>query len=118
MYNMGDLSKIAPLEITEEAQNKLLYVKLNKNVPKSQRLRVRSKVNLQLGILGFDMGFDESSDEGDGIYQVGPIEIILDNATAYHLMGSTLEIDAEGNFSFKHHESLEGFDPTEEIVFN
>ena len=111
-------SKIAPLEITEQAQDKLLYVKLDKNVPKGQRLRVRSKANLILGILGFDMGFDAKEHEGDGIYQVGPIERILDNETAYHLIGSTLDLGADGDFMFKHLETSEGYDPDEGIVFN
>lgn len=118
MFNMVVRSKLSPLMVTEEAQSKLLFVRLNKNIPKEQRLRVQSTENAQLGILGFHMLFDEKTNEGDGIYDIGPLELILDNNTAHHLVGSTLAIGDDGDFTFIHLETYGDNVESENIVYN
>lgn len=99
---MTQTGENAPLSITNKALQRLKVVKLDKNVAAEKRLRVRSRADERLGILGFDMFFDKDAGDKDMVYRVNGIELVLDLATAYHLVGSTLDVDKKGEFMFKH----------------
>ena len=71
-------------------------------MPENHRLRVKSRVNPLFGVMDFDLFFDESVTEQDMLYKCSDIEFILDNDTAYNLIGSKLMVDDNGEFEFKH----------------
>ena len=111
-------AKKSPLSITKKAQEFLCTVKVTKKIPVKHRLRVRSHVNEMIGILGFDMSFDDKKVDGDMVYKVNGIELILDRDTAYHLVGSILDLDKKGELSFKHLDIIDNFQGAENIVYN
>lgn len=115
---MAQTGENAPLSITNKAMKRLKVVKLDQNVTPERRLRVRSRANEKLGILGFDMYFDHSEKDSDMVYKVKGIELILDLATAYYLIGSTLDVDKKGEFMFKHMELNEQSLDVDEIQYN
>ena len=115
---MVEMSKTSPLTISSGALERILFTKVEQKVPKEQRLRVRSTTNELLGVVAFDMHFDDETTDKDGVYQVGGLQLILDNNTAYRLIGSTLDITDEGDFEFNHLQSDEAFDPSRGIVYN
>ena len=109
---------ISPLEITKDAQQHIFETRLSNEVPDGYRLRVESQVNQVLGLLGFKMSFDAETKKTDRIYKLTTLELVLDNETAYHLVGSTLDIDGDGELLFKHLDTTESFQDVSDIVFN
>lgn len=115
---MAQTGENAPLSITNKAMKRLAVVKVDQNVVSGRRLRVRSRANEKLGILGFDMYFDKDESDNDMVYNVKGIELILDLATAYYLIGSTLDVDRQGEFMFKHMDLNEQTFEIDEIQYN
>ncbi len=99
---MTQTGENAPLSITNKAMKRLKVVKIDQNVADGKRLRVKSRPNEKLGVLGFDMFFDKHESDSDMVYKLSDMELILDLATAYHLVGSTLDLGSDGEFMFKH----------------
>lgn len=114
---MTQVGENAPLAITRKALRRLEEVKIDQNVTSGKRLRVKSRPNEKLGILGFDMYFDKNSDEDDMVYNVHGMELIMDMATATYLVGSTLDLGTDGEFMFKHMDMTEYLDLTD-IQYN
>ena len=100
--------KTAPLLILKEAVCRLKELKLENNVPEEARLRVKSFSLPGSGTSEFDMFFDTGfSAKEDMCYPItSGLSIILDNNTAYQLVGSEMRLDDEGQFKFTHLETV------------
>jgi|APSaa5957512535_1039671.scaffolds.fasta_scaffold02847_6 hypothetical protein len=104
--NNGKFSLQPPLIILEDAREKLKNVKITNAIPESHRLRVKSRENPMFDMMDYDLFFDESITEDDMLYKCSDTEFILDNNTAYSLIGSKLMVDGDGEFEFKHFDAL------------
>lgn len=115
---MTQTGENSPLIITKEAMTQLAFVKINKKIDENKRLRVKSRINAEMGVLGFDMFFDGNQSKNDMVYTMNGMELILDLATAYHLIGSTLDVDKKGEFLFSHLEMIDQFQDLSNIQYN
>lgn len=115
---MTKVENVSPLIITRKARDYLSAVRATKKISVKHRLRVRSHVNEAIGILGFDMSFDDVKTAGDMVYKMDTIELVLDCDTAYHLVGSVLDVDTKGDLSFKHLAHVDNFQSVDKIIFD
>ncbi len=79
-----------PVNITEEAQNEILNIINNKNIPKEYGLRIGVKGGRGCAGVNYMLGFDKKKPD-DISYQVNGIDVYVSKKEVMFLMG--LEVD-------------------------
>lgn len=119
---MQTVSERSPLSITEKALEKIEYVRFVSKIPDGQYFRVMAHEDFRALTLGFDILFDGSVGKTDRVYTQGKTQgktdLILDNKTAYHLIGSVLDLDDAGDFRLIHLNPVESITDIKNIVFD
>ena len=115
MVRIGEKS---PLSISEEAQKQIETLRNAANHPKNAFLRVKAHIPVMGDSISFNMHFDLASQPSDMLYHEGTTALVLDNATAMHLVGSSLVIMPSGELAFKHLETSTCFDTGEKPIYN
>ena len=101
-HNLHNISNQPPLHISKQARIHIDHTKVVNLILDSKYLRVHSRKNAD--IVEFDILFDDNIASTDKIYKINSVLFVLDNETAYLLIGSELGLDMEQNFEFTHQE--------------
>ncbi|MBT6515983.1 MAG: hypothetical protein HOK65_14585 [Crocinitomicaceae bacterium] len=97
-----NISDLPPLHISKQTQNRINHIKATNAISEFCYLRVKSIANGN--IIDFNLVFDDKIGVQDRIYRTKSVLFLLDNETAYLLIGSELKLDKEQEFEFIHQE--------------
>ena len=100
LYSTG----ICPVTLTPEAQKFILGTAKEKDIPLKQPLRIKHRV-VNEDVL-FDLWHDTDIKNGEKVYDVGELKVVLDNDTAFHLVGSILDVLENGSLKFTHLDNI------------
>jgi len=94
------MSSNCPLTLTRKAQDFIKKAADKRNIPSTKPLRVKQRVVNEE--VHFDLWHDENIKGGEKVYNVGELHVLLDNDTAFQLIGSTLDVLDDGSLKFTH----------------
>ena len=115
---MVKLNANPPLTISKEAHQVIESTRLNAHKKKSDFLRVKATVRPDTPTVSFDMFFDDVLMKGDMAYKTEGTKLLLDNDTAYLLVGSKLVQLDSGELKFVHLDTTACFDMTDTPIMN
>ena len=108
----------APLTISKEAQSVIESTRLAHNKKKSDFLRIVAAKNPASPSIAFNMFFDDAPTSADMAYKVADMKLLLDNNTAYLLVGSELILLPSGELKFEHLDTTTCFDKQDNPIMN
>lgn len=73
-------------------------------IPTSRPLRIQQRVvNTEIH---FDLYHDSITKEGEKVYKLDELSVLMDNDTAFQLVGSTLDVLEDNSLKFTHMETM------------
>lgn len=89
-----------PITLTANAQKFLNDAAKERKIPSTRPLRIKQKVSHD--VVDFEIYHDNVADEGEKVYKLADMSVVLDNDTAFQLIGSTLDVLEDNSLKFTH----------------
>ena len=92
---MTEQTTLTAITITAEAADEIRRIRTANQIPENLALRVAVKNNAEGRGTSYVLGFDETSNDHDRVFQTGGLTVFIDAESLAYLSGSTIGFSSD-----------------------